>query len=254
MERIRRVGNSAILCDLARKRMNGGRDEERVESMNVVPDTVVGKEIAKSVRGVVDELEETVEATNVVPDTVVGTRVLERESDNKTKGMNEDMMDMTVMKSVRVDVSDLKGWETVDVRVGELVIASKCCNEGEVKEVDLGRFVSLRELKVGDECFENVNEVKLIGLGQLERVLIGKNSFTKEKNWFGNDPNRHFYLKNCERLRELKIGCCSFSDYFVCEIENVPSLEVIEMGELNKWSVNFYNASLELKSDSERMK
>ena len=73
------------------------------------------------------------------------------------------------------------------------------------------------------------------------------------KNDWGNDPNRHFYLKNCERVRELKMSRYSFSDYSVCEIENVPSLEVIEMGELNQWSGNFYNASLELKSDCERM-
>ena len=50
------------------------------------------------------------------------------------------------------------------------------------------------------------------------------------------------------------MGCFSFSDYSVCEIENVPSLEVIEMGELNIDSSNFFDASLELKSDSERMK
>ena len=68
------------------------------------------------------------------------------------------------------------------------------------------------------------------------------------------DPNRAFYLKNCERLRELKIGCYSFSDYDVCEIENVPSLEVIEMGELKEDSYNFIHASLDLKSDCERMK
>ena len=64
------------------------------------------------------------------------------------------------------------------------------------------------------------------------------------------NPNRRFYLKDCKRLRELKIGCYSFSDYSVCKIENVPSLEVIEMGKLNEASVNFYCASLELKSDS----
>ena len=107
---------------------------------------------------------------------------------------------------------------------------------------------------MGDECFENVEEVKLIGLNQLEKVVIGENSFTKEKNDWGNDRNRHFYLKNCERVRELKMGRYSFSDYSVCEIENVPSLEVIEMGELNEKSRNFYYASLELKSDSQRMK
>ena len=80
------------------------------------------------------------------------------------------------------------------------------------------------------------------------------NSFTKEKNYWGYDPNRHFYLKNCERMRELKIGCYSFSDYSVCEIESVPSLEVIEVGELNEKSWDFSYASLDLKSDSQRMK
>ena len=139
-------------------------------------------------------------------------------------------------------------------RVGVMVVSDNCCNESGFVELDLAEFVNLRELKVGDECFENVDEVKLIGLKQLESVVIGKNSFTKEKNDIGNDANRHFYLKNCERLRELKMGCFSFSDYTVCEIENVPSLEVIEMGELNEWSFNFCYASLELKSDCERMK
>ena len=65
--------------------------------------------------------------------------------------------------------------------------------------------------------------------------------------------NGGFQLKNCERLRELKIGGSSFSDSAVCEIENLPSLEVIEMGKLNEDSWSFYHASLELKSDSERM-
>ena len=50
------------------------------------------------------------------------------------------------------------------------------------------------------------------------------------------------------------MGPYSFNEYSVCEIENVPSLEVIEMGELNQWSANFCYASLELKSDSQRMK
>ena len=86
-------------------------------------------------------------------------------------------------------------------------------------------------------------------MNQLERVVIGKNSFTQCNDNCGYDPNRRFYLKNCERLKELKIGRYSFSDYSVCEIENVPSLEVIEMGKLNYYSYNFFYASLELKSE-----
>ena len=39
----------------------------------------------------------------------------------------------------------------------------------------------------------------------------------------------------------------------MCEIENVPSLEAIEMGDLIEDSSNFSHASLELKSDSQRI-
>ena len=103
---------------------------------------------------------------------------------------------------------------------------------------------------MGDDCFNEVVEVKLIGLKKLERVVIGKKCFAVER---GSDPDGCFYLKDCERLRELKIGPYSFSDYSMCEIENMPSLEVIEIGDLNEWSENFWSASLELKSDSQRM-
>ena len=135
----------------------------------------------------------------------------------------------------------------------EVLIVDFCvCNDESCTALDLSSYVSLRVFEVGDDCFENVKEVKLIGLNQLERVVIGMNSFTKEKNRWAMDSNRHFYLKNCERVRELKIGRYSFNDYSVCEIENVPSLEVIEMGELNEWSYIFDSAPLELKSGFQR--
>ena len=95
----------------------------------------------------------------------------------------------------------------------------------------------------------NVDELKLIGLNLLESVVIGSKSFTKKKDGFGKDSNRHFYLKNCPKVKSLKIGFRSFSDYTVCEIENVNALETIEIGDLTtKWSENFAYASLELRS------
>ena len=138
--------------------------------------------------------------------------------------------------------------------IEELFVQDNSCNGPEWAALDLGFMSHLRLLQVGDECFENVKEVKLIGLNELERVVIGENSFTKKKNDCGSDSNRHFYLKNCERVRELKIGCFSFSDYSVCEIENNKSLEVIEIGVLERDSYNFSPGLLELKSDCQRMK
>ena len=138
--------------------------------------------------------------------------------------------------------------------IEELIVSSKSCNGREWRVLDLSFMPKLRLFEVGDECFEYVEEVKLIGLNQLERVVIGENSFTTNKNrWPKSNPDRHFYLKHCERLKELKMGHHSFGDYSVCEIEDVSSLEVIEMGELNEYSYNFSYASLELKSDSQGM-
>ena len=131
----------------------------------------------------------------------------------------------------------------VDGRVGVIVLGNGCCNDEIFNKLDLSGIDMLRELKVGNECFMYVNEVKIVGLSELESVEIGMNSFTTKKNWYGNDPNRHFYLKNCPKLKSLKMGRYSFSDYTVIEIENVNALEVIEMG-----GSNFYWGSLELKS------
>ena len=109
---------------------------------------------------------------------------------------------------------------------------------------------------MGDYCFRETEELKLIGLKELERVMIGEWCFysvSYDVDKDGMNPNRHFYLKNCERLRVLKIGHHAFKDYSVCEIENLPSLEVIAIGELKEDSWNFFYASLELKSDIDGM-
>ena len=141
----------------------------------------------------------------------------------------------------------------VSPNVEVVIVDNDSCNDVVYQLLDLSSFSNLKVFEVGDYSFAFVHEVKLIGLNRVESVVIGQNSFTKKKNTWGYDPNRHFYLKDCERLRELIVGRYSFADYSVCEIENVPSLEVIEMGDVNKWSCNFYYASLELKSDSHRM-
>ena len=125
----------------------------------------------------------------------------------------------------------------------KIVVESGACNDPSTCEWDLSRCKELTELVVGDNCFQHVKEFKLIGMSKLKSVEIGMNSFTQYKNSAGNDPNRHFYLKNCPKLKSLKMGRYSFSDYSVIEIENVDALEVIEMDDYS-----FYHASLELKS------
>ena len=164
------------------------------------------------------------------------------------KGREEDSLMQGVVETGPADVHNEVEWNSLDRNVFEIVVSSNCCNEKSMKVLDLSELKYLRRIEIGSVCFENVDEVKMTGLNVLESVEIGKNGLTQHKNGCGNDPNRHFYLKNCPKLKSLKMGHHSFSDYTVCEIENVDALEVIEIGDMDKKSYNFYYASLELKS------
>ena len=129
-----------------------------------------------------------------------------------------------------------------------ITVGTNKCNEANDR-IDLSKYVNLKNVSIGNDCFFYQDVLNLTGLHSLERVMIGEKSFTKMKSFFGNDANRKLYVKNCDALKELKIGRYSFSDYSVIEIENVNSLELIEMGEVNDFSYNFLSASLELKSE-----
>ena len=133
---------------------------------------------------------------------------------------------------------------SLDDSVTEIIIDNGV-SDSNFTVLDLSRFTRLRRLEIGDHCMSYVTTVNITGLAELESVTIGINSFTKSKNGVLILPyaDRHFYLKNCPKLKSLKMGHFSFSDYTVIEIENVDALEVIEMG-----GYSFYSASLELKS------
>ena len=162
----------------------------------------------------------------------------------------------SLVSNPNATVHSVEELNALDSSVETIIVDNNGCNDRSFTVLNLTRFVNLKVFEVGDYSFSYVNEVHMIGLPELERVMIGENCFTKEKyryiNEYGfdEDLHRHFYLKDCDKLRELSIDSQSFMDYSVCEIENVDSLEVIEMGRLDEMS-SFFHASLELKSCSD---
>ena len=102
---------------------------------------------------------------------------------------------------------------------------------------------------IGSNSFMNVNEFVIDGLNELKSLKIGKNSFTKEKNWYGNDESRSFSILNCIELESIEIGAYSFSDYGGgFELDNLPKLSTIKIGEIGRYSWNFYYSSFVIKS------
>ena len=144
-------------------------------------------------------------------------------------------------------VLSIGDWNSLDSTVTEIIVGGGVSQPG-LTELDLSRFSQLKQLEIGSFCFGFVSTLKLIGLSELESVVVGMNSFVEDKNSYGGLSEGSFYLKDCPKLRSLKIGRYSFNGYTVIEIENVDALETITMGLVKDWSWNFYSASLELKS------
>ena len=136
----------------------------------------------------------------------------------------------------------------------QLIVDCDCCNEEDLSLLNICQWPLLSVIEIGSYSFKHVDVVELTGLSRWGRVVFGRNCFSKQKSGIGHYPTGHFSLKDCERVRELKIGRYSFNDYGVCVIENDASLEGIEMGEVTTENYNFYYAPLILKSVFQGMK
>ena len=82
-------------------------------------------------------------------------------------------------------------------------------------------------------------------LDNLECIRIGMYRFGCSE-----EADYSFSVKNCSRLKELRIGPDSFGRWNFTEFENLPSLEVIQIGYMHSYDdYSFYSDSLELKSE-----
>ena len=142
------------------------------------------------------------------------------------------------------NIHSMDEFMTMDRSMEVLIVYSNACNDPSITHLDLSSFKGLRVFKVGDYSFAYVEELNLVELEKLEKVVIGANCFSKE------DLSSHFSLKNCQHVKELKMGRYSFRGYSSCEIENDDSLEVIEMGELDEQVSKTYGDDSKLKSSN----
>ena len=168
------------------------------------------------------------------------------ESESESSELSEPLYLSEILEPIveQPMISSKNDWERMNRTIEVMNVSDNQYNGMEWTELDLSGFVKLRKIKVGNDCFKNVKRVNICGLKELESVCIGSKAFGRDDNSKGGS----FCLKNCYKLKSLKMGRYSFSDYTVCEIENVDALEVIEMGILSDWSANFWHASLVLKS------
>ena len=158
------------------------------------------------------------------------------------QGMDEPLY----LPDLKLTISDTEDLHNLNVQVTDLTISSNCCNDMGI--LDLNRFKWLRSIEIGNDCFGSVQTFQIDGLNQLKTIKIGKNSFTQNKNSYGNDSSKSFHILNCESLESIEIGQYSFSDFAgEFELKNLPQLQSLQIGNEQNDSKNFAYSSLVLR-------
>ena len=122
------------------------------------------------------------------------------------------------------------------------------CNEINYTIINLSRFTLVESIEIGNDCFIPVKTFRIDGLNRLKTIKIGINSFTHQKNSYGNDINKSFHILNCESLEYIEIGEYSFSDYSgEFELKNLPQLLSIQIGIVGSDSYNFWYSSFVIR-------
>ena len=118
----------------------------------------------------------------------------------KRNGMDSPSPDDVVGKGV---VRCNNDFLALDEDVEVIKVRNGVCNNEAFDEWSMEEYVRLRELIVGDECFQFVKDLRIVGLNALEKVEIGKQCFCKASGGV-------FEMRDCEKLKSVKIGDGSF--------------------------------------------
>ena len=137
--------------------------------------------------------------------------------------------------------------ENLPSNATSLVMESNICNSNSTTEFILTNYDNMVLIDIGNDNLMYVNTFKIDGLNELRLLRIGNKSFTKHKNFWGDDKSRSFQLLNCAELESIEIDRYSFSDYGgLFELRNLSKLYSINIGDTRIKSFNFYGCSFEI--------
>ena len=108
-----------------------------------------------------------------------------------------------------------------------MIIPNGIFNGNNIASFNISNNEVLKSIVIGDECFRKVRVFELDGLGELESVVIGQKSFRIGSSKRSDGSYR---IVNCPKLKSIQIGQYSFNDYHSFELNNLPSLQSIDMG------------------------
>ena len=121
-------------------------------------------------------------------------------------------------------ISCKRDWDCIDEHVNTIIVNDGCCNEEDLKVLDLSRFTELEELKIGDGCFNYVSKVSVVGLKKLKSASIGAKSFQNDSN------DSELVVSDCPELVSLSVGNESFKGFKEMKLSGLDGLKRVVMG------------------------
>ena len=139
--------------------------------------------------------------------------------------------------------------ESIESTIRSIVLPNWTCNDIDYTTFDFSRFTAVESIEIRNNSFGSVNMFIIAGLHNLITLKIGLNSFTKTKDGYGKSKDRSFHILNCDKLQSIDIGEFSFSDFGgEFELNNLPELQLIKIGNIGSYSCNFYRSSFVVRS------
>ena len=120
------------------------------------------------------------------------------------------------------------GSEPMNIGMKHLKLLDNCV----LVDWNVSWFLNLESIEIGNDCFKSVKTFKIDGLNRLNTIKIGHNSFIQENDdddYDDYDSSKSFHTLNCESLKSIQIGECSFIDFGgEFELKNLPQLQSIQ--------------------------
>ena len=107
-----------------------------------------------------------------------------------------------------------------------IIVPNGYFNDDSITSFNITNNRSLKRIEIGENCYGKVRVLDLNGLSELESVVIGQKSFRISDDERNDGSYR---IVNCPKLKSIQIGNGSCEDYHSFELNNLPSLQSIDI-------------------------
>lgn len=111
-----------------------------------------------------------------------------------------------------------------------LIITNGLFNGYGINSINITNNGNLKRIEIGNNTYVGVRVFNLDGLNELESVLIGNGKDPLTYGEFTKRDDGLYRVMTCPKLKSIKIGALSYYNYKYFELNNLPSLQSIDIG------------------------